>query len=164
MVSAMTTRSDILERLETIDDPEMPISIVDLGIVESVEVEERTARIVILPTFVGCPALSMIESSIRDEVMALPAIDDVEVRFVHDPPWSVDRITDHGRARLRDHGVTVPARPRDGTTIPLTTSAVPCPFCGSTSTRLESPFGPARCRTMSYCDACRNTFESVKRV
>lgn len=171
----MSDRSDILAVLRTIPDPEMPISIIDLGIVEDIAVTRNgvgdRVTITILPTFVGCPALDVIREDVREKVSAIDSVSDVEVRFVYDPPWSVDRISDEGRASLREHGVTVPEsgsrlavhdQPR--VTTRLHTSAVPCPFCDSTSTYLDSPFGPTRCRMIYYCDACRNSFEHLKRV
>jgi len=177
----MLNIDDITRTLADVPDPEMPISIVDLGLVESVRIadpddEAAGARVTIdiLPTFVGCPALDMIRRDIEDKVSRLADVAVVEVNFVYDPPWSVDRITDAGRSGLREHGVTVPARGAGGRgdapvegpmpTVPLRTSAIPCPFCGSSSTYLDSPFGPTRCRAVHYCTACRNSFEHMKRV
>jgi ring-1,2-phenylacetyl-CoA epoxidase subunit PaaD len=155
-----------MDVLRTIPDPEMPISIVDLGLIEAVEVNGAgTVSIVVLPTFVGCPALEMIEQDITRRVGGLDGVDDVDVSFVHDPPWSVDRITTAGRDSLREHGVTVPhATGPSAQTVDLRTSAVPCPFCSARDTRLDSAFGPTRCRMIYYCEACRNTFEHMKRV
>ncbi len=177
----MINVDDITRTLADVPDPEMPISIVDLGLVESVRIADPDnggagARVTIdiLPTFVGCPALDMIRSEIEEKVSRLADVTVVEVNFVYDPPWSVDRITDAGRTELREHGVTVPGRgaalhreaPEGGPspTVPLRTSAIPCPFCGSSSTYLDSPFGPTRCRAVHYCTACRNSFEHMKRV
>ena len=165
----------IMDVLRTIPDPEMPISIVDLGLVENVRIDnangQATIWIDILPTFVGCPALEMIASSITEKVSAVDGVGRTNVRFINDPPWSVDRITPKGRASLKTHGVTVPAR---GATLPvpghqgggvqLRVSAVRCPFCDSDQTTLESMFGPTRCRMIFYCAACRNTFEHMKKV
>lgn len=172
--------ADIMDVLETIPDPEMPVSIVDLGLIEHVTVvpDESGTRVLIdvLPTFVGCPALDMIRGDIEAKVGDIDGVTGVDVTFKHDPPWSVDRITDKGRRSLREHGVTVPAQgskldvpghaglASQSGTVELRTSAIPCPFCGSSSTRLESSFGPTRCRMIYYCDACRNTFEHLKRV
>jgi ring-1,2-phenylacetyl-CoA epoxidase subunit PaaD len=151
----------------------MPLSIVDLGIVEDVCIDADAVAITILPTFVGCPALPMIEDDVRREVSALEGVREVRVSFVNDPPWSVDRITDAGRASLKEHGVTVPLRggmcgaaPSNVTTtsVELTMPALVCPYCGSTDTRLISEFGPTRCRMICHCDACRNSFEHLKRV
>jgi len=209
------TRDDILAVLRSIPDPEMPISIVDLGIVEDVQVEPlapgsaggpnggaRRVVISILPTFIGCPALDVIRDEITKKVGAFEGVGAVEVEFINDPPWSVDRISEYGRASLRAHGVTVPeqspslsgkgsgggscaiadaplaARIDRSTHLPassldgrrsaqlatLRTSAIACPFCGSNQTRLDSPFGPTRCRSIYYCESCRNSFEHMKRV
>ncbi len=161
--------------LESIPDPEMPISIVDLGLIEEERVAAGadgrvTARIRLLPTFVGCPALDMIERDVRDKVAALDGVDEADVAFVFDPPWTVDRITDKGRRELAGHGITVPDEgsrlpvPGHDGTVPLTASAVPCPYCGATRTRLDSPFGPTRCRMIWYCEGCRQQFEHMKKI
>lgn len=162
----MPEREEILALLRTIDDPEMPISIVDLGLVEKVDIDGATVTVTILPTFVGCPALPMIESMIRRRVTALAGVDAAEVNFVHDPPWTVDRISKAGRASLGAHGVTVPepGQVTGASVTSLRTSAIPCPYCGSSTTRLDSPFGPTRCRMIFYCESCRNQFEHMKRV
>ena len=182
----MTVDDDaIMDVLETIPDPEMPISIVQLGLVERVAIDDRAhVTIDILPTFVGCPALDMIRGDIEAKVGALDGVAHVAVNFVYDPPWSVDRITTAGRADLRAHGVTVPERGSStdvpghgvgrghgqgleqgtGGNVELRMSAIACPFCDSSSVRLDSPFGPTRCRMIFYCSACRNSFEHMKKV
>lgn len=157
--------------LKTIPDPEMPISIVDLGLVEDVRIDSGRVSIDILPTFVGCPALEMIADDIQDKVGRLEGVGDIDVRFLYDPPWSVERISDEGRRALAAHGVTVPERGgtlpvpgHRGEAVELRTSAVACPFCGSDETKLDSAFGPTRCRMIYYCNACRNSFEHMKRL
>ena len=135
------------------------------ALIEHVDVRDRAIAIDVLPTFVGCPALPVIERDIATRVGAIEGVGEVTVRFINDPPWSVDRITEIGRASLREHGVTVPEHGHEpGGAVPLRTSAIPCPFCSSRDTRLDSPFGPTRCRMIYYCEACRNTFEHMKRV
>lgn len=166
----MVTRDDILEVLATIPDPEMPISIVDLGLVEAIGIEGDAVRVTLLPTFVGCPALDMIRGDVEAKLGAMPGVGGVDVAFVYEPPWTVDRITEAGRESLREHGVTVPdeggrlAVAGHAEQVQLRTSAVACPFCGSDSTYLDSPFGPTRCRTIYYCNSCRNSFERMKRL
>ena len=112
----------------------------------------------------------MIERDVRDRLSALEGVDEADVSFIFDPPWTVDRITEKGRHELAGHGITVPesgsrlpVAGHDGT-VPLTASAVPCPYCGATRTRLDSPFGPTRCRMIWYCDACRQQFEHMKKI
>ncbi len=171
----MVTTSDIMKVLRTIPDPEMPISIVDLGLIQNVRIEPGNGQarisIDVLPTFVGCPALEMIANDITDKLGGLAGVGETDVRFVYDPPWSVDRITAEGRASLKAHGVTVPdsgsALPVPGHTggdVEFRTSVVKCPFCDSDQTTLESMFGPTRCRMIYYCNACRNSFEHMKKV
>lgn len=153
--------------LETIPDPEMPISIVDLGLVDVVSIEGESVTIDMLPTFVGCPALDMIRNDVVAKVSAMDGVASVTVNWIFDPAWSVDRITETGRESLKTHGVTVPDRCGQGVNESVTTlrtSAIPCPFCESSSTRMESPFGPTRCRMIYYCEACKNTFEHMKKV
>lgn len=151
----------IWEILATIDDPEMPISIVDLGIVERVEVDAAEARIVITPTYTGCPALQMIDEQIVKNVKTLPEVDGVHVEHVFEPAWSAARISEAGRQRLKRHGVTVSSPQLVQVNIEGKT-VVNCPYCDSLDTRLDSPFGPTRCRAIYYCSACRNSFEHIK--
>ena len=168
----MVTKEAVLQVLHTINDPEMPISIVDLGIVENVEIEASASRdalaprvagpscakviIDLLPTFIGCPALQAIEEEVRRRVGAVPGVAQAVVHFRFDPPWTVDRISPRGREALRQIGVTVPDQQQP--------AAPSCPFCGSAGVHLESPFGPTRCRMIYYCDSCRNSFEHMKSV
>ena len=171
----MVTTRTIMDVLRTVPDPEMPISIVDLGLVEDVRMDAgagaASISIDILPTFVGCPALEMIAGEITEKVGALEGVSEVDVRFLYDPPWTVDRISVEGRAALLAHGVTVPdsggmlpVAGHAGGFVELRTSVVKCPFCGSDETRLDSEFGPTRCRMIYYCKACRNPFEHMKRL
>jgi ring-1,2-phenylacetyl-CoA epoxidase subunit PaaD len=154
----MVTEKNIRGVLRTINDPEMPINIIDLGIVEAVRIEDgdKTARVTVdlLPTFVGCPALPVIEEEVRKRISALPGVGEVAVRFLFAPPWTVDRISPAGREALRKFGITVPAASEQ----PV------CPLCGSATVHLESPFGPTRCRMIYYCESCRNSFEHLKRL
>jgi len=166
--------------LRDIQDPEMPISIIDLGIIDGVEESNGAVTIRLLPTFVGCPALDMLTRDIAEKTGALAGVSGVNVQIIHDPPWTPERISDAGREQLRRFGVTVPQRggtekcasePSIGglgsaggaAFVPLgMTTKVACPFCGADRTRLENVFGPTRCRMIYYCDACRNPFEHMK--
>jgi ring-1,2-phenylacetyl-CoA epoxidase subunit PaaD len=157
----MVTEADVLAVLRTVNDPEMPISIVELGIVDAVHVSptalgRAAVGIEVLPTFVGCPALPVIEDEIRKKVSRLADVADVRISFKFSPAWTVDRISAAGRESLRKFGITVPGAELD---------APPrCPVCGSTDVRLESSFGPTRCRMIYHCEACLNPFEHLKRV
>lgn len=181
-----TLEEEVRRALEEVRDPEIPsVSIVDLGLVEDVRVEEGgRVAVDLLPTFTGCPALGFIKEDAAAAVSAVPGVNGVSVRFLMSPAWSTDRITPEGRRRLTEFGIAPPepllaaagagafaggrggpaaggpaspgrARPARG---------VACPYCGSEETVFESAFGPTRCRTIYYCRACRNPFEKMKEV
>jgi metal-sulfur cluster biosynthetic enzyme len=91
--------------LETVTDPEYPLSIVDLGMIYDVRVTDRSADLTVTFTSIGCPAIDMILSDIRDAVQGVPGIDDVRIDIVWSPPWTKERITDRGRRILQYNGV-----------------------------------------------------------
>ena len=159
------TPAAVWEALGRIPDPEIPvISLVDLGIVTAVEVEDDTARIELTPTFLGCPALEAMANAIRDGVAALGGEADVRVRT--DLEWTTDRISPEGREKLRAAGFAPPApRSAEGPTLlQLERGAFRCPWCGSTDTTLENVFGPTPCRSLRYCNGCRQPFEQFKTI
>ena len=166
----MVTNSEIFEVLHTIPDPEMPISITDLGLIEHVKITDTTVHITVLPTFIGCFALPVIAEEIKQKIVQLDGVELVEVDFVNDPPWSTDRITKGGKASLAEHGIAVPEGAssiccnEDSNTVELRMSVIPCPWCGSRETTLTSSFGPTRCKSIHFCNDCRQPFERMKKV
>ena len=156
---------DIWEALDRIPDPEIPvISLVDLGVVTTVEVEEHRVRVDLTPTFLGCPALEAMTAAIHDELSALGA--EVEVRVRTDQEWTTDRISPEGREKLRAAGFAPPTPRSAGapTLVQLERGSFRCPWCGSTDTKLENVFGPTPCRSLRYCNACRQPFEQFKTI
>lgn len=168
----MTTATDLLETrvrdaLSRVMDPEIPTaSIVDLGMVERVEATEDRVEVDLLPTFVGCPAKDVIGEEAERAVRDAAGDRGVKVRFVYDPPWTTERITERGKAALREYGISPhwQGGPPKPVVIPLmgSRSSVPCPYCGSGDTVMESSFGPTPCRTAHFCRSCRNAFEGFK--
>lgn len=156
----------VWEALAKVADPEIPaVSVLDMGMIERVEVSDSKAMVVVLPTFTGCPAVPIIEADVAAAVAAVEGIDDVSVSTTFHPPWTSDRITEEGRRKLKEFGLAPPtgAGPVLIGDIGLP-AAARCPFCGSTSTHNENPFGPTPCRALYYCDDCRNPFEQFKPV
>ncbi len=86
-------------------DPEYPLSIVDMGMVYDVRVENETANVSMTFTSIGCPAIDMIVGDVRDALTAIPGIEHVEVEIVWSPPWTKDKISDRGRKVLAIYGV-----------------------------------------------------------
>ena len=157
--------ADVWDALAEIPDPEIPaISLVDLGVVRKVEVEDARVRVALTPTFLGCPALETMKLQIEAAIAALGAQPEVEV--LADDSWSTDRITPEGREKLRAAGFAPPA-PREAaapTLLQLQANVFRCPYCGSTQTRLENIFGPTPCRSLRYCESCRQPFEQFKTI
>jgi ring-1,2-phenylacetyl-CoA epoxidase subunit PaaD len=166
VVRTKTLEDAVWDALAEVMDPEIPaVSVVDMGMIKSVEVTGARARVVVLPTFTGCPAVPIIRDDVTAAVAAVEGINEVEVDFSYDPPWTTDRITTEGRDKLRRFGLAPPTGqgPVLVTEIGLPKAAV-CPFCGSRNTRNENPFGPTPCRAVYYCEECRNPFEQFKPV
>jgi phenylacetate-CoA oxygenase PaaJ subunit len=93
--------------LATISDPEMPVSLVDMGMVYRVAVARGTAEIDLTFTSIGCPAMDMILDDVREAVSAIPGVDRVKIEVVWSPPWTKDRLTQKGRTLLSAHGLAL---------------------------------------------------------
>jgi len=132
--------------------------------VKDVRVEGEQVTVEFTPTFLGCPALEVMRAAMEDRVRELGAEPQVDV--VLDDSWSTDRITAEGRERLRDAGFAPPTpRTAEGPTLlQLERGLFHCPWCGSTDTRLDNLFGPTPCRSLRYCNACRQPFEQFKTI
>ncbi len=165
MVSAAEAR--VWDALAEVSDPEIPaISVVDLGVIRSVQVDAQAVRVELLPTFIGCPAVAIMQQQVTEKVRSLALADEVEVRVSYAEPWTSERITAEGRKRLRSSGFAPPeaAPPAAGLEELMVLSGATCPYCGSRNTTLENPFGPTLCRSIYHCDACRQPFEQFKTV
>jgi ring-1,2-phenylacetyl-CoA epoxidase subunit PaaD len=160
----MVTTDEVWEALAGIPDPEIPvISIVDLGVVKNVTVAGETVSVDFTPTFMGCPALDAMRSAMETTIARLGATADVRVRL--DDSWSTDDITADGREKLRAAGFAPPTpRPAGRIELVQLQRGLRCPYCGSTNTRLENLFGPTPCRSIRYCDDCRQPFEQFKTI
>ena len=161
----MVSEADVWAALSEIPDPEIPIlSLVDLGVVRTVDVEDGRVHVDFTPTFLGCPALEVMQRAMVASIEELGAEADVEV--VLDDSWSTDRISAEGREKLRAAGFAPPA-PREAeppTLLQLQRAPLRCPYCGSTETTLENLFGPTPCRSLRYCASCRQPFEQFKTI
>jgi ring-1,2-phenylacetyl-CoA epoxidase subunit PaaD len=151
----VVAEAQVWEALEEIPDPEIPVvSLVDLGVIRSVDVRDGHVHIEFTPTFLGCPALEFMKRAIEEKIPG------AEVEVVMDDSWSTDRITAAGREKLREAGFAPPA-PR---LVQLQSHVHKCPYCGSTETRPENLFGPTPCRSLRYCESCRQPFEQFKTI
>lgn len=164
-INSIELKKEVMDILQTVKDPEIKsVSIVELGMVDNVKIEENQIHVTLLPTFSGCPALDMIKENVIDEVKnAIVSLNNkyhVDVQYRYHPPWTTKRISEEGRKKLKEVGIATPSlnhKPGDPWKIE-------CPYCESTNTTLENIFGPAACRSILYCKHCRNPFEAMKPI
>ncbi len=160
----MLSPDEVYGVLNTVMDPEVPvISVVELGIVRDVAIQNDAVTITITPTYSGCPAMREIEADIRTALLER-GVHEVNVKLVLSPAWTTDWIGPEAREKLRAYGIAPPGRAEPQGLITLTRArmAVPCPFCGSNDTRLQSEFGSTACKAIHVCNACRQPFDEFK--
>ena len=134
--------------LKHVPDPEIPaVSVIELGIVRSVDDE----KVVITPTYSGCPATLFIEQSIR-EALDAAGYRSVAIETRLAPAWTTDWISDDGKEKLRAYGIAPPDLAKTAT----------CPQCGSTDTEEVSRFGSTPCKSQWRCKECLEPFDRFK--
>jgi metal-sulfur cluster biosynthetic enzyme len=103
--------ADVWAVLHDVDDPEMPVSIVDLGLIYGVDVAERDggahATVVMTLTYTGCPARKYLTEEIEERVAGVEGVAAVDLELVWSPPWSMEMVTDDGKEQLREFGLSV---------------------------------------------------------
>ena len=154
--------ADIWQALRDVPDPEIPtVNLVDLGVILRVELDEaaKHARVLLMPTFTGCPAIGMMREMIRERLEQLNLT--IQVDLTREQRWSSDRISSAGRQALLRAGIAPPQPATASAMIELFEPAT-CPHCGSRHTTLDSLFGPTLCRAIAYCRDCRQPFEQFK--
>lgn len=155
------TKEEILSWLDKVKDPEIPVlSIVDLGVIRKVELTDGKVKVHMTPTFVGCPAIDYMKNDViktlREHGIEQP---EVEVNFKES--WSSDLISEKGRQALKQFGLAPPPTGEMIEDISVL-EQVPCPRCNGTHTTLKNPFGPTLCRSIHYCNDCKEAFEQFK--
>lgn len=96
----MVTREQIFEALETCYDPEIPVNIVDLGLVYDVQINEDHVKVVMTLTAQGCPAHAFISEAVRARVAEVPGVKSAQVQVVWDPPWDPSRMSEAAKKQL----------------------------------------------------------------
>ena len=153
-------------RSREVPDPEIPvISLVDLGVVRDVAVDGARVRVEFTPTFLGCPALEVMRAQMagggRRRSAASPrstCCSTTRGRPTGSRPPAARSCARRASPRRRR------ARQPAPTLVQLQSKPFRCPYCGSTETRLENIFGPTPCRSLRYCESCRQPFEQFKTI
>ena len=154
--------ADLVSILKAVSDPEIPVlSIIDMGVVRSVIVENNIVKVKITPTYSGCPAMDVI----GDDIVAAFAKEGIkaQVQLVLSPAWNTDMITEEGRKALEKYGIAPPLNPEaDKEALLGNKKLVKCPQCGSKNTHLVSQFGSTACKAQFQCNDCLEPFDYFK--
>ena len=162
--------------LAEVPDPEIPvISVVDLGIVREVAIEDDAGGeggdcvVTITPTYSGCPAMTVIAEDVRAALHAR-GVERVRIATRLSPAWTTDWMSAAGKAALRGYGIAPPvqqvidisALAKGVKRHAIRQPEVACPLCGSMHTRLTSQFGSTPCKALYQCLDCREPFDYFK--
>ncbi|MEO6613111.1 MAG: 1,2-phenylacetyl-CoA epoxidase subunit PaaD [Chitinophagaceae bacterium] len=154
--------------LENVTDPEVPaLTVIDLGIVRDVILNSPSGdggiEIIITPTYTGCPAMDMIATNIKMELL-VNGFDKVKVTSVLTPVWTTDWMTESGKQKLKEYGIA-PPNPRQqvcNNDLFAPDEAVQCPHCNSYHTHRISEFGSTACKSLFQCYDCKEPFDYFK--
>jgi ring-1,2-phenylacetyl-CoA epoxidase subunit PaaD len=160
--------------VQNIPDPEIPVvTLADLGILRAVSVVDSEIVVVLTPTYSGCPATEAIQSDVQ-AVLRANGFSSSQVRIALSPAWSSDWITNEGRQKLFEYGITPPATSADGClTLPsqdqntvlafkAPSRGIRCPRCLSVDTAVMSQFGSTPCKALYKCRVCKEPFDYFK--
>jgi ring-1,2-phenylacetyl-CoA epoxidase subunit PaaD len=151
-----TKEGKIWQILETVTDPEVPVlTIMDLGIVRDVKINNEIVEVIITPTYTGCPAMDMISMNIKLALLE-NGFTKIKITSVLSPAWTTDWMTATGKQKLQEYGIAPPklSSDRDGPTF--------CPQCHSSNTKLLSEFGSTACKALYQCNDCKEPFDYFK--
>lgn len=158
----MVNERQIWDWLEEVADPEIPVlSVNDLGIIRSVEINDGLCKVTITPTYSGCPAMKRIEDDIVEKLNE-KGITNTQVELVLSPAWTTDWITENGRRKLKEYGIAPPEEEVDKSVLFAKPIIVPCPKCDSANTRMVSQFGSTACKAHYQCNDCLEPFDYFK--
>lgn len=159
----MVSEKEIWNILEEVKDPEVPVlSVVDLGIVRSVDTAHEPITITITPTYSGCPAMDVISMDIRLKMIE-KGIRNVAVKQQLSPAWTTDWMSEEGKKKLKAFGIAPPNPKQQFCKEEMfQQEAVQCPHCDSFHTERVSQFGSTACKAIYRCLDCKETFDYFK--
>lgn len=150
--------------LDNVMDPEVPVlSVIDLGIIRNIEINEEQVEITITPTYTGCPAMDVISLNIRLALIE-NGCRDIKITTILSPAWTTDWMTEKGKQRLKEYGIA-PPNPKQivcDTNHFAAEEAIQCPHCNSYHTQRISEFGSTACKSLYVCNDCKEPFDYFK--
>ena len=159
----VVTEEKIWQLLEEVSDPEVPVlSVVDLGVIRRVKLENDVVFITITPTYSGCPAMGTIEDDIRAKLLEEGFLK-VEIDTQLSPAWTTDWLSENGKKKLLEYGIAPPVESiASPTALFGKEPQIACPQCGSKDTKLVSQFGSTACKALYTCNSCLEPFDYFK--
>lgn len=152
----------VWQQLANVADPEIPVlSVLDLGIVRALAIDDGRVTVDVAPTYSGCPAMEAIELAIAGELKRQGHAE-VRVRRVLSPPWTTDWISDEGRQKLKHYGIAPPMTGAGRHALKGNARPPACPRCESVDTERLSEFGSTACKAAYRCRSCLEPFEYFK--
>jgi ring-1,2-phenylacetyl-CoA epoxidase subunit PaaD len=158
----LRSEHEVWRLLSDVPDPEIPVlSVVDLGIIRHVRIDEDAVSVGVSPTYTGCPATEVIQASIKAQ-LERAGFAAVEVQTVLSPPWSSDCLSESAHHKLREYGIAPPAHAVSSPRHLFGEPTVRCPRCSGTQTQRLSEFASTPCKALYRCTACLEPFEYFK--
>jgi ring-1,2-phenylacetyl-CoA epoxidase subunit PaaD len=157
IINEKELRKAIFTLLEEVCDPEIPVlSILDLGIVRDVKINDEEIEIITTPTYSGCPAMDAISMDIKFKLIE-HGYKKIKITSVLTPVWTTDWMTEAGKEKLKAYGIAPPKRAYSNED-----EAPECPQCKSSNTKLLSQFGSTACKALYQCNDCKEPFDYFK--
>ncbi len=160
----MVNEQEIWQILQEVKDPEVPVlSVIDLGIVRSVQIDEDDKiNITITPTYSGCPAMDVINMDIRLKLIE-KGYRNISITQSLSPAWTTDWMSEEGKRKLKEYGIAPPNPKQQFCKEEMfVEEAVQCPRCHSHHTQLISQFASTACKSMYRCLDCKEAFDYFK--
>ncbi|HUZ59413.1 MAG TPA: 1,2-phenylacetyl-CoA epoxidase subunit PaaD [Hanamia sp.] len=155
------TIKKVWDILNTVNDPEIPVlSVIDLGIVRDIKIDNEIVEVIITPTYSGCPAMDMIGMNIRKAFLK-KGFEKIKISYQLSPAWTTDWMSEQGNAKLKSYGIAPPTSKTFHTDY-LKNLPIECPHCHSMNTKLISQFGSTACKALYQCEDCGEPFDYFK--
>lgn len=161
--NALPSIDEVWRILNGIPDPEIPvISIVELGVVRDLTIDGKGIKVLITPTYTGCPATNVFEQDITTALTNI-GFENIEIKHQYTPAWTTDWLNEESREKLRKYGIAPPnGQTSDKNFLLGKDPKVTCPQCKSKNTKMISQFGSTACKSLYQCNDCLETFDYFK--
>jgi ring-1,2-phenylacetyl-CoA epoxidase subunit PaaD len=156
------SKESIYQLLAQVPDPEIPVvNIIEMGMIRDVIVTPEKVEVFLCPTYSGCPAMDMIESKVKEKLLASGFLN-VLVTLVYKPAWTTDWMNAQTKEKLRAFGIAPPVGKVLSKKSLLANETVACPQCRSENTKIKSMFGSTACKALYTCSDCLEPFDYFK--